>query len=168
MIETKRRHIVISIKIISVGTLKEDYLRSAAAEYAKRLGGYCKFSEVVLKESKLSDSPSGREIEAALENEAKNILAEISPRAFTIAMCVEGKQMSSEALAKKISDVSMQASEIAFVIGSSHGLSDKVKKAADMRLSVSELTFPHQLLKVMLMESIYRSFNIIAGTRYHK
>ena len=76
--------------------------------------------------------------------------------------------MSSEALAKKISDVSMQASEIIFGIGSSHGLSEKVKKQANMRLSVSELTFPHQLLKVMLMESIYRSFNIIAGTRYHK
>ena len=83
-------------------------------------------------------------------------------------MCVEGKQLSSEAFAKKISDVSMQSSEIVFIIGSSHGLSDKVKSIADMRLSVSEMTFPHQLMKVMLMESIYRAFNIISGTKYHK
>ena len=159
---------MISVKIISTGTLKEDYLRAAVAEYAKRLSGYCKFSEVVLKEAKLPDSPSEREIAAALDAEAKNILAEISPRAFRIAMCVEGKQLSSETFARKISDVSMQASEIVFIIGSSHGLSDKVKSVADMRLSVSEMTFPHQLMKVMLMESIYRSFNIIAGTKYHK
>ena len=159
---------MISVKIISTGTLKEDYLRAAVAEYAKRLSGYCKFSEVVLKEAKLPDSPSEREIAAALDAEAKNILAEISPRAFRIAMCVEGKQLSSEAFARKISDVSMQASEIVFIIGSSHGLSEKVKSVADMRLSVSEMTFPHQLMKVMLMESIYRSFNIIAGTKYHK
>ena len=159
---------MISVKIISTGTLKEDYLRAAVAEYAKRLSGYCKFSEVVLKEAKLPDSPSEREIAAALDAEAKNILAEISPRAFKIAMCVEGKQLSSEAFARKISDVSMQASEIVFIIGSSHGLSDKVKSVADMRLSVSEMTFPHQLMKVMLMESIYRSFNIISGTKYHK
>lgn len=159
---------MISVKIISTGTLKEEYLRAAVAEYAKRLSGYCKFSEVVLRESKLPDSPSEREIAAALDAEAKNILAEIPPRAFKIAMCVEGKQLSSEAFAKKISDVSMQSSEIVFIIGSSHGLSDKVKFAADMRLSVSEMTFPHQLMKVMLMESIYRAFNIISGTKYHK
>ena len=159
---------MISVKIISTGTLKEEYLRAAVSEYAKRLSGYCKFSEVVLREAKLPDSPSEREIAAALDAEAKAILAEISPRAFKIAMCVEGKQLSSEAFAKKISDTSMQASEIVFIIGSSHGLSDKVKSAADMRLSVSEMTFPHQLMKVMLMESIYRAFNIISGTKYHK
>ena len=159
---------MITVKIISVGTLKEDYLRGAVAEYAKRLSGFCKLSEIVLKESKLPDSPTPKEIESALESEAKNILAEISPRAFSIAMCVEGKQLSSEAFAKKISDVSMQSSEIVFIIGSSHGLSDTVKKSCNLRMSVSELTFPHQLMKVMLMESIYRSFNIIAGTRYHK
>ena len=159
---------MITIKIISVGTLKEEYLRQAVAEYSKRLSGYCKFVEVVLKESKLPDSPSEKEIAVALDVEAKNILAEISPRTFTIAMCVEGKQLSSEAFAKKISDISMQNSEIAFVIGSSHGLSDKVKAESNMRLSVSEMTFPHQLMKVMLMESIYRAFNIISGTKYHK
>ena len=159
---------MISVKIISTGTLKEEYLRQAVAEYAKRLSGYCKFSEVVLKEAKLPDSPSEREIATALDTEAKAILSEIPPRAFKIAMCVEGKQLSSEAFAKKISDVSMQASEIVFIIGSSHGLSDKVKSASDMRLSVSEMTFPHQLMKVMLMESIYRAFNIISGTKYHK
>ena len=159
---------MLNVKIISTGTLKEDYLRQAVAEYAKRLSGYCKFSEVVLKEAKLPDSPSEREIASALDAEAKNILAEISPRSFKIAMCVEGKQLSSEAFAKKISDISMQSGELIFIIGSSHGLSDKVKSICDMRLSVSEMTFPHQLMKVMLMEGIYRAFNINAGTKYHK
>jgi 23S rRNA (pseudouridine1915-N3)-methyltransferase len=159
---------MISVKIISTGTLKEEYLRAAVSEYAKRLSGYCKFSEVVLKEAKLPDSPSEREIAAALDAEAKAILAEISPRAFKIAMCVEGKQLSSEAFAKKISDTSMQASEIVFIIGSSHGLSDEVKAACQHRLSFSRLTFPHQLMRVILAESLYRSFSILAGKRYHK
>ena len=159
---------MITIKIISVGTLKEEYLRQAVSEYAKRLSGYCKFVEVVLKESKLPDSPSEKEIAAALDTEAKSILAELSPRTFTIAMCVEGKQLSSEAFAKKISDISMQNSEIAFIIGSSHGLSDKVKSQSNMRLSVSEMTFPHQLFRVMLSEQIYRAFTITANAKYHK
>lgn len=159
---------MLSVKIISVGTLKESYLRDAAAEYSKRLSSYCKLNTVQLKESKLPDSPSDKEIATALDEEAKMILAELSPRSYKIAMCVEGKQLSSEALAKKIGDISAERSEICLVIGSSHGLSDKVKSACDMRLSVSELTFPHQLLRVMLLEAIYRAFNINAGTKYHK
>ncbi|MBQ8141264.1 MAG: 23S rRNA (pseudouridine(1915)-N(3))-methyltransferase RlmH [Clostridia bacterium] len=159
---------MISVKIIAVGTLKENYLRDAAAEYSKRLSGYCKLSVVQLKESKLSDNPSEREIANALDEEAKAISAELSPRSYKIAMCVEGRQISSEALAEKIEAVSLEKSEICFVIGSSYGLSDKIKSACDMRLSVSQLTFPHQLLRVMLLESVYRAFNIIAGTKYHK
>ena len=159
---------MVHVKLIVLGTLKEAYLRDAAAEYEKRLGAFCRFELVQLKEERLSDDPSEGEIRKALAREATAILAQIPPRASCIAMCVEGKQLSSEAFARKISDVSMQASEIVFIIGSSHGLSDKVKSVADMRLSVSEMTFPHQLMKVMLMESIYRSFNIIAGTKYHK
>ena len=159
---------MLSVKIISVGNLKENYLRDAAAEYSKRLGGYCKLNLVQLKESKLSDSPSERQIESALDEEAKAILAEMSPRAYKIAMCVEGKQMSSEKLAQKIDSVSSEHSEICFVIGSSYGLSQKVKDSCDLRLSVSELTFPHQLLRVILLEAVYRAFNIISGTKYHK
>lgn len=159
---------MLSVKIITVGTLKESYLRDAVAEYSKRLSAFCKLSVVQLKESKLSDSPSEKEIASALDAEAKMIFAEISPRSYKIAMCVEGKQMPSEKLAETLEKISGEASEVCFIIGSSFGLSDKVKKAADMRLSVSELTFPHQLLRVMLLESIYRAFTIIAGTKYHK
>ena len=159
---------MLSLKIICVGTLKEAYFRDAVAEYSKRLSAYCKLSIVQLKEAKLPDSPSEKEIARALDEESTAILAELSPRAYRIAMCVEGKQLSSEKLASKIEDISSEHSEIALVIGSSHGLSNKVKSACDMKLSVSELTFPHQLLRVILLETIYRAFNIIAGTKYHK
>ena len=159
---------MLSVKIITVGTLKESYLREAVAEYSKRLSAFCKLSVIQLKESKLPDSPSDKEIEAALDAEAKAILSEISPRSYKIAMCVEGKQMPSEKLAATLERISGQTSEVCFIIGSSFGLSDKVKSAADMRLSVSELTFPHQLLRVMLLESVYRAFTITAGTKYHK
>lgn len=159
---------MLSVKIISVGTLKESYLREAVEEYSKRLSSYCKLSVVQLKEARLPDSPSEREIEAALDTEAKAILSELSPRSYKIAMCVEGKQLSSEKLAEKLEGISNTHSEVCFVIGSSHGLSDKVKSVCDMRLSVSEMTFPHQLLRVMLLEGIYRAFNIISGTKYHK
>ena len=159
---------MLSVKIITVGTLKESYLKDAVAYYSKRLSAYCKLTVVQLKESRLSDSPSDKEIENALDEEARSILAEMSPRAYKIAMCVEGKQMSSEKLAQRLESVSSQTSEVCFVIGSSHGLADRVKSACDMRLSVSELTFPHQLLRVILLEAVYRAFNIIAGTKYHK
>lgn len=159
---------MLSVKIISVGTLKESYWRDAVAEYSKRLSAYCKLSVIQLKEARVPDAPSEKEIATALESEADAILAELSPRSYKIAMCVEGKQLSSDKLARKIEDVSSLHSEICFVIGSSHGLSESVKSACDMRLSVSEMTFPHQLLRVMLLEGIYRAFNIISGTRYHK
>lgn len=159
---------MLSVKIITVGTLKESYLRDAVAEYSKRLSAFCKLNIVQLKESKLSDDPSDKEIAQALDTEAKTILAEISPRAYKIAMCVEGKQMPSEKLSEKLESISNETSEVCFIIGSSFGLSDKVKSFSDLKLSVSELTFPHQLLRVMLLESIYRAFSISAGTKYHK
>lgn len=159
---------MISVKIISVGTLKESYLRDAAAEYSKRLGAFCKFSVCELREAKLPPSPSQKEIDAALDDEAEAILSAIPQRAYKIAMCVEGRQISSEAFAKKLEDISERASEVCFIIGSSYGLSPKVKEACDHKLSLSELTFPHQLLRVILLEAIYRAFNISAGTKYHK
>lgn len=159
---------MISIKFITVGNLKEGYLREAAAEYEKRLGGFCRFESVCLKEEKLPDSPSASEIDVALKRESAKILTELSPKAYKIAMCVEGKQLSSEELAKKIESVSNTAGEICFVIGSSHGLDETVKRACDMRLSVSMLTFPHQLMRVILLEAVYRALNINKGTKYHK
>lgn len=159
---------MLSVKIICVGSLKENYLREASAEYSKRLSGFCKFNVVELKETRLSEAPSQKEIESALRSEGQAIISAMPQRSYKIAMCVEGKQMSSEKLAAKLEDVSQTYSEICLVIGSSFGLSEDVKKACDMRLSVSELTFPHQLLRILLLEAIYRAFNINAGTRYHK
>lgn len=157
-----------TIKIITVGTLKEDYLRGAVAEYEKRISGFCRVESVNIKEAKLPQDPSDGDIRRALSEEAKAILSNMPDRAYKIAMCVEGKQFSSEELAQKIDGAFSTSNEICFVIGSSHGLDDSVKNAADLRLSVSKLTFPHQLMRVVLLESIYRCLNIIKGTKYHK
>ncbi|MBE6668322.1 MAG: 23S rRNA (pseudouridine(1915)-N(3))-methyltransferase RlmH [Ruminococcaceae bacterium] len=159
---------MVGVKFITLGTLKEQYLREAAAEYEKRLSAFCKIQIIQLKEEKLPDSPTDGEIEKALEREAEKVMAEIPPRAYKIAMCVEGKQLSSEELAQKLGEISERYGEVCFIIGSSHGLSDKVKKACDARISVSKLTFPHQLMRVLLLEAVYRGFNILKGTKYHK
>ena len=159
---------MVGVKFITLGTLKESYLREAAAEYEKRLGAFCKPQIVQLKEEKLPDNPSEGAIKQALDREAQKIMAEIPPRAFKIAMCVEGKQLSSEELSEKLGDVSARYPDICFIIGSSHGLANSVKNACDIRLSVSKLTFPHQLMRVLLLEAVYRAFNIIKGTKYHK
>ena len=159
---------MMSVKFITLGTLKEGYLREAAAEYEKRLGAFCRFEMIQLKEERLSDSPSAGEIKNALAKESERVLAEISPRAYCVAMCVEGKQLSSEELADKLEAITAQTGEVCFIIGSSFGLSDVVKQRADLRLSVSKLTFPHQLMRVVLLEAVYRAFNIQKGTKYHK
>ena len=159
---------MVNVKLIVLGTLKEAYLRDAAAEYEKRLGAFCKFELIQLKEERISDSPSENEIKNVLDKESEKIFEHISSRAYCIAMCVEGNQLSSEQLAEKLDGVMNTTGEICFVIGSSFGLSDKVKQRADMRLSVSKLTFPHQLMRVILLEAIYRAFNIQKGTKYHK
>ena len=159
---------MIGVKFITLGTLKESYLREAVAEYEKRLGAFCRVQTVQLKEERLSDSPSEGEIRQALDREAQRIMAEIPPRAYKIAMCVEGKQLSSEELAERLEDISGRYSDVCFIIGSSHGLADSVKNSCDMRLSVSKLTFPHQLMRVLLFEAVYRGFNIMKGTKYHK
>ena len=159
---------MLNVKLITIGTLKESYLREAAEEYKQRLGSYCKFTEVNLSEVKLSDKPSQKEIDAVLEAEGKQILAAMSPRAYKIALCVEGKQLSSEQLAQKIEQIGQTNGEICLVIGSSFGLAPSVKCACDLRLSVSALTFPHQLMRVILLEATYRAFTIIKGTPYHK
>ena len=159
---------MLNVKFITLGTLKEGYLREAAAEYEKRLGGFCRFQSVQLKEERLPEDPSDGAIRQALEKEAQKIMAEIPQRAYKIAMCVEGKQLSSEELAEKLSDISERYGEVCFIIGSSHGLADSVKNSCDIRLSVSKLTFPHQLMRILLLEAVYRGFNIMKGTKYHK
>ena len=159
---------MLRIKMIVTGNLKEAYWRSAAAEYEKRLGAYAKVEILELKESRLPDSPSDIEIKGALEKEAEAILAAIPQRAYTIALCVEGKQLSSEQLSQKLDTVMQNCGELCLIIGSSHGLDPRVKAAADFRLSVSALTFPHQMMRVLLLETVYRSLSILNGGKYHK
>lgn len=157
-----------NITIISVGTLKEDYLRDAVAEYKKRLSQYARVEEINIKEEKIADEDDSSQVKRALEAEGEKILAAIPKGAGKIALCVEGKQYDSPALASLIGKMADESGKIALIIGSSHGLCDSVKRAADVRISVSALTFPHQLMRVVLLEALYRSFTILAGKKYHK
>lgn len=117
----------------------------------------------------MSDNPSQKEIDAALANEAKAMAKYTEGKdAKNIAMCIEGGQLSSVKLSKKIEELSLSASTLNFIIGSSFGIDESVKKKADMRLSMSEMTFPHQLARIMLLEQVYRAFSITAGSKYHK
>lgn len=161
---------MLKVNIICVGKLKEAYWRDAVAEYAKRLGGYCNFSVEELAESRLPDAPSDGQIQSALEKEAGAMEKYLSAKsALNIAMCIEGKTLSSEQLSEKISRSAVEGvSVVNFYIGSSFGLSESVKRRCGLRLSMSPMTFPHQLARVMLCEQVYRAFAISAGSRYHK
>lgn len=159
---------MLRIRLIVTGSLKEAYWRNAVAEYEKRLGAYARVEIVELKESRLPESPSDTEIATALAREAEAVLATIPPRAYTVALCVEGKQLSSEQLSQKLDTVMQNYGDLCLIIGSSHGLDPRVKAAADLRLSVSALTFPHQMMRVILLETVYRSLSILHGARYHK
>lgn len=157
-----------NITLITVGTLKEAYLKDAVAEYAKRLSQYARLDEVNIKEERIVNEDDRAEIARALDAEAEKILSSVPKGASKIALCVEGKQYDSVALASLIGKMSDESGKIALIIGSSHGLSDRVKRECDVRLSVSALTFPHQLMRVVLLEALYRSFTILAGKKYHK
>ena len=160
---------MLSIKLICVGKLREQFYIDAFAEYSKRLSAYCKFECVELNETKLGASPSDKEIAAALDKESGDIERAIGKDAYVSAMCVEGKQMKSEAFAQRINELAVSGrGRLCFVIGGSFGLSPRIKQRADMRLGMSEMTFPHHLARVMLAEQIYRSFKILEGSRYHK
>lgn len=160
---------MLSVKLICVGRMREKFYIEAFAEYAKRLSAYCKFECVELAEQRLSDSPSAKEISAALEKEGAEILKNVPDGAYLTAMCVEGRQMPSEAVAKLIAEREGSGKpRLCFVIGGSFGMHESVKKRADLRLSMSEMTFPHHLARVMLAEQIYRGFKINEGSRYHK
>ena len=159
---------MIQLTLISVGTLKEAYLKDAVAEYKKRLSQYARVEEVNIKEETIKNEYDSAEIKRALDAEAEKIIAAMPKDAYKIALCVEGKQFTSPELASIISDAADSTGKIALVIGSSHGLSEKVKSECKLRLSVSKLTFPHQLMRVVLTEALYRSFTIIAGKKYHK
>lgn len=159
---------MIHLTVISVGSLKEDYLKDAVAEYKKRLSQYARVDEINIKEEPIKNENSGSDITRALDAEADKILAATPKDSYKIALCVEGKQYDSPSLAQIINDAANTTGKISLVIGSSHGLSERVKAECKLRLSVSQMTFPHQLMRVILMEALYRSFTIIAGKRYHK
>ena len=160
---------MIDVKVICVGKLKEKFFAAAADEYVKRLGAYCKISVLELPEERLPDKPSQALIDAALEKEGERILAKIPGGAAVIALCVEGQTLSSEALAKKIETWTVQgSSQFVFLIGGSFGMHPSVKAKAALRLSMSPMTFPHHLARVMVLEQIYRAFKINEGSSYHK
>ena len=160
---------MLNVTVVCVGKLKEKFWTDACNEYAKRLKGFCSFSIVEVDEEKLPDVPSKIQIQNTLVKEGQRIISKIPKNSKVIAMCIEGKQRSSERLAKEFAEMAVNgASSLTFVIGGSWGLSDEVKNMSVMRLSMSEMTFPHQLARVMLCEQIYRAFQINSNGKYHK
>lgn len=159
---------MMKVDIIALGKLKEKYLRDASDEYAKRLSRYCDLKITELSPVALSDNPSENEISNALLKEKEMISRAIPKDSFIVALCIEGKEISSEELAYVFKEKANEGKRICFIIGSSYGLSEEIKKFADMRLSVSKMTFPHQLFRIMLLEQTYRAFKINEGSTYHK
>ena len=157
------------VTIICTGKLKEKFYLDAAAEYAKRLSRFCTLTILELPEERLPESPSPAQIEAALAREADAVRAKLPAGCLLIAMCVEGQERSSEALARYLAEAAARgAGHIVFLIGSSYGMHPSLKQQAALRLSMSPMTFPHHLLRVMLLEQIYRAYQINAGSKYHK
>lgn len=160
---------MIKVSVIAVGKLKEKYLRDACDEYLKRLGAFSKVNIVEINEERCSDNPSDTEIELVKKKEGERILSKIPKGAYVIPMCIEGTQFSSEDFSKKLSDISIAGfGEVAFIIGGSFGLSDEVKQAGKLKLSFGKLTLPHQLMRVVLLEQVYRAFSIASNSKYHK
>ena len=158
-----------TITLITVGKLKEKFYISAAEEYEKRLKGLCQFNYITIQESRLPDNPSPAEISAGLDKEGEQILLKIPKGAWFCVLTPEGKQLSSEALAEKIAEIKISGkSNACFLIGSSFGISQQIKNKADFMLSMSPMTFPHHLARIMVMEQLYRAESIQAGSKYHK
>lgn len=157
------------VTILCVGKLKEKFYMEAVAEYTKRLSRHCKLEILELPEQRLPEDPTQGEIDAALEKEAASIREKLPKGGSIIAMCIEGKTMSSEALAKQLMQFGLNgSSQLTFLIGGSVGLHPSLKQQAHLRLSMSPMTFPHHLARVMLLEQIYRGYQILEGSRYHK
>ena len=160
---------MIKISIISVGKIKEKYIKLGIDEFSKRLSRYSKLEIIELNDEKAPENLSPKDIEIIKNTEGNAILSKIKQNTYTIALAIDGEKLSSEKLAKKIKDISVAGnSHINFVIGGSLGLSDSVLKAADFKLSFSDMTFPHQLMRLILLEQIYRSFRINNSEPYHK
>ena len=158
-----------TINLIYVGNIRENYLLAAVAEYEKRLSAYCRLVCTEIKEEKLPDDPSQAQTEAAMKKEGERILAVLPQKSKKIALCVEGKQISSEEFSSLLKTAENSGfSQISFIIGGAFGLSEEVKKVCDFRLSLSKMTFTHRFARILLLEQIYRAENIAAGGKYHK
>ena len=157
------------INIIYVGNIKDKYFSDAVKEYEKRLSAYCKVVNTEIKETKIPENASAAQINKAIEEEGEKILSVLPQKSYKIALAVEGAMLSSEELAKKI-DLSLTGgySSISFIIGGAFGMSEKIKKSCDMMLSVSRMTFTHRMMRVIILEQIYRAYNILSGGKYHK
>ena len=160
---------MLNVRLICVGKLKERFYAEAVAEYAKRLGAFCRLEVIEFAEERLGENPSAAELEAALNREAEQIEKKLLKDGTLVCLCVEGGQMDSEAFAGLLTRTENSGRpRLSFVIGGSFGLAQKLKDRADLRLSMSKMTFPHHLARVMLLEQIYRGFQIKEGSRYHK
>lgn len=157
------------ITVLCVGKLKERFYQEAAAEYVKRLGRHCKLDVVELPESRLPEDPSPGEIQRALAAEAAAIREKLPRGGAVIALCIEGKPCSSVELSRRMQELAVSGkSQLTFLIGGSVGLAEDLKRQADWRLSMSPMTFPHHLARIMLLEQIYRAYQIAGGAKYHK
>ena len=157
------------VSVICVGKLKEKFYTEAAAEYAKRLQRHCKLDIIELPESRLSDSPSPAELQKALACEAAAIREKLPKGGAVIALCIEGKTCSSEELSRRMADFAVAGkTQLTFLIGGSVGLDEELKRQADWRLSMSPMTFPHHMARIMLLEQIYRAYQSEQGTKYPK
>lgn len=160
---------MLRVTVLCVGKLKEKFYMDAAMEYAKRLQRYCKLEIIELPEHRLPDDPSPAEIQRALHSEGAALREKLPKGGAVVAMCIEGKPCSSEELSRRLVEFGVQGrTQVTFLIGGSFGLDESLKKEADWRLSMSPMTFPHHLARVMLLEQIYRACQIAEGTRYHK
>ena len=161
---------MLKINIICIGKIKEKYFTDAVGEYAKRLAAFCMFSVIELNEERIrSNTPNEAQIAEVIEAEGRRILQKIGASDYVAAMCIEGRLLSSEELSETLDKAALSGkSTVDFIIGGSYGLSDEVKRRADLRLSMSKMTFPHQLARVILSEQIYRAFEISTNGKYHK
>lgn len=156
------------VSIICVGKIKEKFYTDAVKEYAKRMSRFADFEITEIPDERIPDNASEKEIEKIKEREGEKILSKLNPQSFVISLCVEGKTLDSTELADTIKNAFTRTSRIVFIIGGSLGLSDAVKAKSDLRLSFGRMTLPHQLMRVVLSEQIYRSFMINSGATYHK
>lgn len=157
------------LSVITVGKIKEKFYRDAISEYEKRLSKYCQLSLIEVSDEKAPENLSDKEMEMIKDKEGERILSKVKDGQYVITLEIKGKQLTSEGLSEKMADLGLSGqSDVVFIIGGSLGLSDKVMQRSNFALSFSKMTFPHQLMKVVLLEQVYRGFRIMKGEPYHK